>query len=78
MDLLRRTRESLAKAPLFSVPKRRGIVPEPDRSKVPRRSPNQDRKCELEMLTKDHAWLCSTGDYAFAKRPGRLSQLKRH
>ena len=36
MDLLRRTRESLAKAPLFSVPKRRDIVSEPDRSKVPR------------------------------------------
>jgi hypothetical protein len=36
MDLLRRTRESLAKAPLFSLPKRRGIVPEPDHSQVPR------------------------------------------
>jgi lantibiotic biosynthesis protein len=36
MDLLRRTREGLAKAPGFAVPTREGIVPEPDRSDMPR------------------------------------------
>lgn len=56
MDLLRRTRESLAKAPaLFSVPKRRGIVPDPDRSKVPRagrrtRTENVNWKCSRKIM----------------------------
>jgi class I lanthipeptide synthase len=36
MDLLRRTRHGLAKAPRFAVPTRKGIVPKPDRSEIPR------------------------------------------